>query len=104
MEEGRGQAEKDFKAKYEEMKNLKPLRQGTFVGEEEEKFYIAKSEEEVYELSPLAYYIWLLCDGEHTVEEVAQTLSKDVNVELEDVIEPLIAVLESLHNVKLVGY
>ena len=104
MEEGQGQAEKDFKAKYEEMKNLKPVRQGTFVGEEGEKFYVAKSEEEVYELSPLAYYIWLLCDGEHTVEEVAHTLSRDVDVELEDVIEPLIAVLESLHNVQLVGY
>ncbi|AFK51244.1 hypothetical protein TCELL_0820 [Thermogladius calderae 1633] len=97
-------ADTGAKSRYEEIRALKPLRQGTFLGEEGEKFYVAKSEEEVYELSPLAYYIWLLCDGEHTVEDVANTISSEVNMPLEDIVEPLVEVLESLHGAQLVVY
>ncbi|WP_434731455.1 PqqD family protein [Thermogladius sp. KZ2Tp1] len=97
-------ADTGAKSRYEEIRGLKPLRQGTFLGEEGEKFYVAKSEEEVYELSPLAYYVWLLCDGEHTVEDVANTISSEVNMPLEDIVEPLVEVLESLHGAQLVVY
>ncbi|MGC9122242.1 MAG: PqqD family protein [Thermogladius sp.] len=97
-------ADTGTRGRYEEIRGLKPLRQGSFLGEEGEKFYVAKSEEEVYELSPLAYYVWLLCDGEHTVEDVANTLSSEVNMPLEDIVEPLVEVLESLHGAQLVVY
>ncbi|MEM4756787.1 MAG: hypothetical protein QW254_01930 [Desulfurococcaceae archaeon] len=44
-------------SKYNEIKSLKPTRQGGFIGANEDKFYIALSEEDVYELSPLTYYV-----------------------------------------------
>ncbi|MCD6300539.1 MAG: PqqD family protein [Staphylothermus sp.] len=100
--------EKDQKIKvnelFQEIKILKPTRQGVFLGEEEEKFYVAKSEEEVYELSALAYYVWLLCDGEHTVEEMVSKMSQDVKVSEEEVIEPLVIALDSLSHAGLVKF
>ncbi|RLG81576.1 MAG: PqqD family protein [Thermoprotei archaeon] len=91
-------------ALWEEIKDRKPIRQGTLLGGEEDKYYVAKSEEEVYELSALAYYIWLICDGEHTVGELADRMSREIEVEKNEVIEPLILALNSLARVELVRY
>ncbi|MEL9908497.1 MAG: PqqD family protein [Desulfurococcus sp.] len=90
--------------RFNELKDVKPVRQGEFLGEEQEKFYVALSEEEVYELSPLAYYIWVMCDGEHTVNELAESISKEAQVDFKDVIEPLVMALDQLHEAKLVNY
>ncbi len=90
--------------KYNDLRNDKPIREGIYLGSEDEKFYVAKSEEEIYELSALAYYVWLLCDGEHTVEEIAEKMMKDVQVEFNEVVEPLIRSLESLEEVGLITF
>ncbi|MEZ0394795.1 MAG: hypothetical protein ABWK00_07145 [Desulfurococcaceae archaeon] len=42
---------------YSRIRGLKPKRAGTYLGNEGEKYYVALSEEKVYELSPLAYYV-----------------------------------------------
>lgn len=90
--------------KYTQMKELKPLRHGEFIGVERDKFYVQLSEEEVYELSPLAYYIWALSDGEHSVEDMAKDISENADVEYYKVVEPLITVLEELKKAGLVVY
>ncbi len=92
----------DYTKEYEEIKDHKPKRAGSFLGEEQEKFYVAKSEKEIYELSALAYYVWLLCDGEHTVGEIAAKISEDVQVDIKEVIEPLVMSLKSLGEVGLI--
>ncbi len=95
---------REVQEKYNSMKDLKPMRKGEFLGAEQDKFYVAVSEEEVYELSPLAYYIWALCDGEHTVESIANDISENAQVEFNRVIEPLVIVLEEMKKVNLVEY
>jgi 2-keto-3-deoxy-L-rhamnonate aldolase RhmA len=94
---------KDILGKYNLIKNHKPIREGLYLGNENDKFYVAKSQEEIYELTALPYYVWLLCDGEHTVGEIAEIMSKDVQVELNEVIEPLIRSIESLSEVGLIN-
>lgn len=94
----------NIKELFNEIKALKPLRQGIFLGEEGEKFYIAKSEEEVYELSALAYYVWLLCDGEHTVDDIIDKMSNDIKIERSEVIEPLVLALDSLSHAGLIRF
>lgn len=90
------------KKAFEQLKNTKPSRNGNYLGEKEGKFFVALSAEEVYELSPLAYYVWLLCDGEHTVAEIADRMSKDLSLSIDEVIEPLVLALNGLSNVNLV--
>ncbi|MEM4101753.1 MAG: PqqD family protein [Desulfurococcaceae archaeon] len=95
---------KDVYDKYMEMKNLKPVRSGEFIGVEKDKFYVQLSEEEVYELSPLAYYIWALCDGEHSVEDITRDISENALVPLYQVVEPVLIVLEEMKKANLVSY
>ncbi|MET1160315.1 MAG: PqqD family protein [Thermoprotei archaeon] len=94
----------DFNKLWEDLRHRKPIRNGIPLGGEEDKYYVAKSEEEIYELSALAYYIWLLCDGEHTVDEIADRMSMDIDIDKNDVIEPLVIALNSLAEVNLVNY
>jgi len=103
-EELRKKLDKEIVDRYVGIKGLKPLRRGNFVGAEEDKFYVSLSEEEVYELSPLAYYIWALCDGERTVEDVAHNISENANVEYYRVIEPLVLVLDEMKRAGLVEF
>jgi len=101
---GEQEPEIDTEALWLEIKGKKPLKQGRFIGEEGDKFYIALSEEEVYELSPVVYYIWLMCDGEHTVEEILDKLSEDVEISREELVKPLTLVFDSLYKANLVKY
>lgn len=84
------------------LRDKKPLRQGIFVGEEGEKFYVAKNEQEIYELSALVYYVWLICDGEHTVEQLVERMSKDIQVDKNELLEPILLALEGLSKVDLI--
>ncbi|MEM0000435.1 MAG: PqqD family protein [Desulfurococcaceae archaeon] len=103
-EELRKKLDRGVVDRYVEVRGTKPTRRGNFLGVEEDKFYVAVSEEEVYELSPLAYYIWALCDGEHTVEDMAHNISENANVEYYKVIEPLLVVLDEMRKVGLIEY
>jgi hypothetical protein len=96
--------EKSIVDKYVEIHGLKPSRKGEFLGAEQDKFYVAVSEEEVYELSPLAYYVWALCDGEHTVEDMVNDISENAKVEYDQVVEPLLIVLDEMKKAGLVAY
>ncbi len=87
---------------FDKVKDMHPERQGQYLGEENENFYVALTSEEVYELSPLAYYVWLLCDGKHSIKEIAEKMSHDLNMDLNEVIEPLIQAIKGLTSVKLV--
>jgi hypothetical protein len=100
----RGKIDDSAIEKYMAVKDSKPTRRGEFIGVERDKFYVALSEEEVYELSPLAYYIWSLCDGEHTVRDIALDISNNANVPYHEVIEPLLIVLEQMGEAGLVSY
>lgn len=101
-EELKKHLEVDVLERYMRVKDLKPVRNGEFIGIEREKFYIQLSEEEIYELSPLAYYIWSLCDGEHSVENIAQDISTNAEIAFHEVVEPLVIVLEELKKAGLV--
>lgn len=93
---------RSIKEEFNKLKDLKPSRKGSYLGERKEKFYVALSPEEIYELSPLAYYVWLLCDGKHTVKEIAKEMSKDLSMPLDQILEPLIVALKGLSDVNLV--
>ncbi len=100
----RGKIDSSVIEKYMNIKDVKPTRRGDFLGVERDKFYVAVSEEEVYELSPLAYYVWSLCDGEHTVRDIALDISNNANVPYHEVIEPLLIVLEQMQKAGLLEF
>ncbi len=111
QERGIAQEMERIEEKYKEMENKTPMRQGTFLGEEKEgegesdvSFVVALSDEEIYKLSPLAYYVWLLCDGQHKVSEIGERMSKELQISVEETHEPLVLALETLASVNLVKF
>lgn len=82
-------------------------KKGVELGIDAGNFIIALDEERVYALSPLAYYVWALCDGESSVgiivENIIQNLSQEVQqVEEDEVYQAVITIIDKLAETGLV--
>mgnify|MGYP001772478639 CR=1 FL=1 len=90
---------------FDEVKGLKPQKIGEFLDKSEDgEGYIVKvSEEKVYELAPIAYYVWELCDGEKTVEQIITQISTEANIPSEQVRDPILMVLDELQKNALIS-
>lgn len=89
---------------YEEVKDKKPQRLGEFIDKAEngENYIIKLSDDKIYEVAPIAYYIWALCDGEKTVTQIIDEISKEANIDFEQLKEPIVAVLDQLQQASLI--
>ena len=90
---------------FNEVKDLKPQKIGEFIDKTEDgEGYIVKvSEEKVYELAPIAYYVWELCDGEKTVEQIITQISTEANLPIDQVRDPILMVLDELQKNSLIS-
>ncbi len=93
---------------FEEIKDKKPRRQGMSLGMEGENFIVALDENHAYTLSAGAYYIWMQCTGEKTVEEIIEGLSKELSADpktamsVEELQSPVTLILNELMKAGLV--
>ncbi|BCS92828.1 Coenzyme PQQ synthesis protein D [Metallosphaera sp. J1] len=89
---------------FNEIKDRKPRREGEYVekSEDGEKFIIKLAEDKIYEVAAVAYYIWAMCDGERTVGDIVQEISKEAQIEEEQIRAPIVAVLEQLQEAALI--
>ena len=91
---------------FEKIKSRKPLRQGSSVSMEGENYIVALDKDKVFSLTPGAYYVWVKCNGEKTVEELVNDISKELgeNPETAMSIEELKApVTEIIHQLMDAG-
>ncbi|MCS7108058.1 MAG: PqqD family peptide modification chaperone [Sulfolobales archaeon] len=97
---------------YERVKELKPLKAGNELGFDGQNYLVALSENDVYALAAGAYYVWSLCSGEKTVEQLVKDITVELStaseskekVEEEELKEPVAMILEQLAKVGLVSY
>lgn len=90
---------------FEDVKNLKPQKVGEYLDKSEDgEGYIVKvSEDKVYELAPIAYYVWDLCDGEKTVDQIVAQISQEANLSVDQVRDPILMVLDELMKASLIS-
>ncbi|MEM1620068.1 MAG: PqqD family protein [Fervidicoccaceae archaeon] len=86
---------------YEKVKDKIYVKRGQSVGMTDENFVVALSDEDVYELSPAAYYIWELMEGDKTVEQVVARIVEELEMSPEELKEPVAAMVEKLAEVGL---
>jgi hypothetical protein len=98
-------SEKENKNNFDEIKDKRPSKAGEFVGKEEEgeNYYVKLDEERVYELAPIAYYVWSMCTGEKTVSEIVQEISEEAQLPQDQVREPVAMIINELAKVSLVN-
>lgn len=89
---------------YEEIKSKKPQRLGTELGTDGQNYIIALDEEKAYSLSVAAYYVWALCDGNQTVEELVGRISQELNTSEDEIRDPVVTILEKLTEVGLIKF
>lgn len=89
---------------YEDIKDRKPRREGEYMDKSEdgEKYIIKLSEDKIYEVAAVAYYIWAMCDGDRTVDQIIQEISKEAQIEEDQIRGPIVAVLEQLQEASLI--
>ncbi|ARM75152.1 PqqD family protein [Acidianus manzaensis] len=89
---------------FEEIKDKKPQKVGEFLDKAEngENYIIKLSEDKIYEVAPIAYYIWAMCDGEKTVNQIVDEVSKEANIEFDQLKDPISAVLDQLQQASLI--
>ena len=100
-------SEESGKALFDEIKHKKPKRLGASIGMEGENFIVALDEEKVYSLTAGAYYVWSICDGQRTLEELVKNLSEELSTNPETAMteeelkEPITVIITQLENAGL---
>lgn len=94
---------------YEEIKNKHPLKQGVELGVEGDNYIIGLSEEKVYSLSLSAFYVWQLCDGSKSVNDLVGHVLEDLKSSPQDISEEelkeiLVLILGQLHEAELIKF
>jgi hypothetical protein len=96
------------KSVYERIRELKPSKAGNELGFDGQNYLVALSENDVYALAAGAYYVWSLCDGEKSVEQLVKDIVTELNsisekkVSEDELKEPIASIVDQLAKVGLV--
>ncbi|MCX8208789.1 MAG: PqqD family protein [Sulfolobales archaeon] len=63
---------------FDDIAQKKPLRHGAEMGVSGEEYIVSLGEDRVFALAPAAYYIWSLCDGVRSVEDILEKVESDL--------------------------
>ncbi|BBG25412.1 PqqD family protein [Sulfuracidifex tepidarius] len=100
---------------FNEMKERKPSKKGEFLdmAEDGQNFIIKLSDDKVFEVHPVAYYVWSLCDGNTSVETIVDKIEEEIKKEPEgsqseitkdQLIEPVVTILNELEKASLIMF
>ncbi|MCX8184210.1 MAG: PqqD family protein [Sulfolobales archaeon] len=102
--------QQDSTLAFNDIAQKKPLKQGTEMGVSGEEYIVSLGEDRVYALAPAAYYVWSLCDGARSVEDILKKVESDLKESGEEGLgEPelkqiLVLVLSELGSVGLIAW
>jgi hypothetical protein len=89
---------------YEEIKGAKPQKKGKVVDvlEDQDSYVIQLDENKIFQVASIAYYIWEMCDGTKTVQDIVDEISKAANLSEAEVSGPVTQILEELSKAELI--
>ncbi|MEM0173096.1 MAG: PqqD family protein [Sulfolobaceae archaeon] len=90
---------------YEDIKSKLPKKIGEVIAksEDNENFIIKVSDDKIYEVVPVAYYIWEMCDGSHTVEQIVDEISREAGIPAEQLRETVALIISELEKASLIS-
>ncbi|MCG2871148.1 MAG: PqqD family protein [Sulfolobaceae archaeon] len=89
---------------YEEIKDAKPQKRGKVVDvlEDQDSYVIQLDENKIFQVASIAYYVWEMCDGTKTVQDIVDEISKAANLSEAEVSGPVTQILEELSKAELI--
>jgi hypothetical protein len=100
----------DYLAVYSSLAEKRPLKQGSELGISGDEYLVSLDESRVFALAPAAYYIWNLCDGVRSVNDILKKIEDDLRESGEQPLEEselkqiIAMVLTELNNVGLITW
>jgi hypothetical protein len=58
----------------------------------------------LWEIDKTSFEVLKMCDGKKTVDEIAEIISKKIDMKVEDVMPTLLDILKELENLKFIEY
>ncbi len=94
---------------YENIRNKRPVKQGVELGIEGDNYLVGISEEKIYSLTLSAFYVWQLCDGTRSVEQLVGRVMEDLKEASQEISENelrdiLTLILGQLHEAELIKF
>lgn len=87
----------------EEILGYKLQRKGELVGKaDDNEYFVALDEEHVFSMTAGALYVWSLCNGDLTVKDIIDKISKEANIPYEELEEPVVKLVDEFVNLGLV--
>ncbi len=88
-----------------ELKDAIPVKKGTVLGVYNENYVVGLGgeNEPVYMLSPIAYYVWSLCNGESSVSDIVSIVENNLNINRQDAENIVSIVIRKLSEVGLIA-
>ncbi|MCQ4335386.1 MAG: PqqD family protein [Sulfolobaceae archaeon] len=89
---------------YEEIKDAKPQKRGKVVDvlEDQDSYVIQLDENKIFQVASIAYYVWEMCDGTKTVQDIVDEISRAANLSEAEVSGPVTQILEELSKAELI--
>ena len=89
---------------YEEIKGAKPQKRGKVVDvlDDQDSYVIQLDENKIFQVASIAYYVWEMCDGTRTVQDIVGEISKEANLSEAEVSGPITQILEELSKAELI--
>ncbi|MCQ4449330.1 MAG: PqqD family protein [Sulfolobales archaeon] len=89
---------------YEEIKDAKPQKRGKVVDvlEDQDSYVIQLDENKIFQVASIAYYVWEMCDGTKTVQDIVGEISRAANLSEAEVSGPVTQILEELSKAELI--
>ncbi len=89
---------------YVEIKGAKPQKRGKVVDvlEDQDSYVIQLDENKIFQVASIAYYVWEMCDGTKTVQDIVDEISKAANLSEAEVSGPVTQILEELSKAELI--
>ena len=94
---------------YFNIKSKKPKRLGSSVSMEGDNFIVALDKDKVFSLTPGAYYVWIKCTGDKTVEQILTNISEELSqnpktaMSIEELKKPVTEIIRQLSDAGLVS-
>jgi hypothetical protein len=90
---------------YDDIKLKYPKKIGEVIAKSEdgENYIIKVSDDKIYEVVPIAYYVWEMCDGNHTVEQIVGEISKEAGLPVEQIKDTIALIIGELEKASLVS-
>lgn len=89
---------------FEELKSRYPVKLGEGGMESPDTYVVVLDQDKAYRMTAATFYVWYLCDGSKSCEEILDAISKETKIEPSELEKPLAEIFTALSEAGLIRF